>query len=198
MENREKIRIENKFDDFAECTDYYYDELGKLMEMSDGTVKFKKKDQMRLYSMIMDSYFANLSVINEKLKANKVVDKTEIKEFKSDFKKAHQNSSFTKALKLPFVGLCKLTNLSKNGLRKLINKASHGKRCVDVELIPPGETPQAIEAVQANESQVQQSSSPAPSESTVVSSDSADSDVSINSGSDTDSSSPAQDEVLDF
>ena len=184
MENREKINLHNRFDDLSECTEYYYDELGKLMEMSGGTVKFKKKDQMKLYGIIMDSYFMNLAVLNEKMKANKAVDKTEIKEFNTEYKNAHK--------KAPKHSL-------KAGLRKLINKISKGKYCVDVELIAPGQSTQAIAPGQSDE-QARLASSLVQDQDTEESSDDDDYDDSTDTcgGTDTSSPAPGQDEVLDF
>lgn len=183
MENREKIKLHNRFDDLSECTEYYYDELGKLMEMSGGAVKFKKKDQMKLYGIIMDSYFMNLAVLNEKMKANKAVDKREIKEFNAEYKNAHKKS---------------YTHSLKAGLRKLINKISKGKYCVDVELIAPGQSAQAIAPGQSDE-QARLASSLVQDQDIEESSDD-DYDDSTETSERTDISSPApgQDEVLDF
>lgn len=179
MENREKIKLHNRFDDLSECTEYYYDELGKLMEMSGGSVKFKKKDQTKVYEIIMGSFLTNLSTLNEKVKANKAVDRTEIKEFSSEYKNAHKKTS---------------THSLKAGLRKLINKVSKGKYCVDVELIAPGQSAQAIAHGQSDDEQAKL----AYQDIEESSDDDYDDSTDTCEGTDTSSPAPGQDEVLDF
>lgn len=136
---REKIKLENRFDDLSECTEYYYDEIGKLVEVSGGMINFKKKDMKILYKYIMKSYFSSLEILNEKMKANKTVDKTEIKKFNRDYKKEHKNT-ISNVLLLPFKGLYTLSNMSINAFKKMINKVSHGKYFAQVDILPLSET----------------------------------------------------------
>lgn len=89
-ENR--IKMQHKFDDFAECTEYYYDELGKLEALKDNGKAISKKEAKKMHGYIMTSFFAAMDNLEAKAKANATVEKTEVKEFNKEFKAEHKTS----------------------------------------------------------------------------------------------------------
>ena len=121
--DKQRIEYENKFTDFAECTEYCYDEFGKLnVVRASGDIS--KKEGKYLHKRIMDLLKSSLDDIDRKRKANDMVDKTEVKEFNKEYKKEHSNS-FSKAVKATL-----------SFPKRLINFLTRGKKCNQVELIP--------------------------------------------------------------
>lgn len=84
------IDIENIFADLAECTEYYYDELGKLGSVRNESNQLTKREAKTLHKFIMFFFYSSLNTLKSKMKATNTVDKTEIKEFNKDYKKEHQ------------------------------------------------------------------------------------------------------------
>lgn len=111
--DKEKIEFDNKFNDFAECSEYYYDELGKLNSLRPGAGNLTRKEGKNLHKRIMKFLNSDLDNLDLKRKANKIVDKTEIKEFNKEFKKEH-TGFFSNLVKSTFTLPKKFINLFKN------------------------------------------------------------------------------------
>ena len=131
--DRERINIENRFDDLSECSEYYYDELGKLNSIRPGAGTLTKKEAKVLKRKIM--YFLNTSLDNlqAKAKANDKVDKAEIKDFNKEFKKENKKRHL-------------------GGLKGLINKLASGRKCAQVEIEAPADTQLIADAQQGTHS----------------------------------------------
>ena len=90
----ERIEIQHKFDDFAECTEYYYDELGKLEAVRDNGKSLSKKEVKKMHQYIMTSFFAAMDNLKDKAKAQAKVEKTEVKEFNKAYTEEHNLSKW--------------------------------------------------------------------------------------------------------
>lgn len=83
----DEVYVEKRFNDFAECTDYYYEELGKLSQVPEITKREKKK----LKKIIKASLFASIKVLKTEEKQLNEMAKTMDKELYSDFKSSRDN-----------------------------------------------------------------------------------------------------------
>ena len=119
--DKNKIEIQNKFDDLSECTEYYYDELGKLSAIRDEDDKsLSKKEAKKMHDYIMFFFFSAMDNLKNKAVINEKVDKVETKEFKKDFLKEHKSKQdLFKTIFKPFVivgkkikTLCKTKSLN--------------------------------------------------------------------------------------
>lgn len=90
----ERIEIQHKFDDFAECTEYYYDELGKLEAVRDNGKSLSRKEVKKMHQYIMTSFFAAMDNLKDKAKAQAKVEKTEVKEFNKAYTEEHNLSKW--------------------------------------------------------------------------------------------------------
>ena len=135
--DKEVIEFDCKFNDFAEISEYYYDELGKLNAMRPGSGDLTRREAKRQHKRIvyfMDSSYNNLKL---KKKSSDKVEKTEIQEFNKEYEAQHKKPNF-------FVTTMKsIVNIPK----KMINIITKGKKCAQVELISPEEV-QALPPVQ--------------------------------------------------
>lgn len=135
--DKEVIEFDCKFNDFAEISEYYYDEFGKLNAMRASGGSFTKKEAKKMRKRIiffMDSSFDNLKL---KKKSSDKVEKTEIEEFNKEYKAEHKKINI-------FISTMKsIVNIPK----KMINIMTKGKKCAQVELISPEEA-QALPPVQ--------------------------------------------------
>ena len=119
--DKEKIDIENRFNDLSECSEYYYDELGKLNAVRPGAGDLTRKEGKKLKNKIMYFLFSSIDNLQAKAKANDKVDKAEIKDFNKEFKKERANQKTT-VLNWP---------------RKLINLLTRGRRGNQIEIESP-------------------------------------------------------------
>ena len=78
----EDIYIEKKFNDFAESTDYYYEELGKLSQVPE----ISKREKKKIKKIIKDSMFASFKVLRAEERQINDMAKTMDKECYDAFK----------------------------------------------------------------------------------------------------------------
>ena len=90
----ERIEIQHKFDDFAECTEYYYDELGNLEAVRDNGKSLSRKEVKKMHQYIMTSFLAAMDNLKDKAKAQAKVEKTEVKEFNKAYTEEHNLSKW--------------------------------------------------------------------------------------------------------
>lgn len=126
--DKEKIEYDNKFTDLAECTEYYFDEFGKLNVMRPGAGDLSRKEARYLHKMIMFSLITSLGNLKLKMKSNDKVEKTEIKEFNKEFKQEHKKNTLSNMIKATF-----------SFPKRIVNLLTGGKKCAQVELIPSEE-----------------------------------------------------------
>lgn len=120
MENREKIKMRNQFDDLSDCTGYYLEELGKLDSFANESSELTRKEKKRLHNYITFFFFEALETLKNKAKSNKMVNKTEINEFNKEFKETHEShfKSFLKSVSY----IPKIILKGTNNIIKLITK----------------------------------------------------------------------------
>ena len=94
--DKDRVRMQHKFDDFAECTEYYYDELGKLEAAKENGNSLSRKEAKKMHDYIMASFFAEMNNLKAKSESNAMIDKTEVKEFNKEYKAAHKVSVMRK------------------------------------------------------------------------------------------------------
>lgn len=83
---KEEIYIEKRFDDFSKCTDYYYEELGKLSQVPE-LGRFERK---KIKKTIMSSMFASFKVLKKEEKQLNEMAQTMDKELYDDFKSSRE------------------------------------------------------------------------------------------------------------
>lgn len=126
MENKQSIDFDHKFSDLAECTEYFYDEVGKLDYCIGNGIS--KKEAKRIHNAIMKLFYSSLENFERKRKVNDVVDKTELKEFSKEYKKEHDvQNRFVRVLKA-------VANFPKKALTTTINLFK-GKKITQIELV---------------------------------------------------------------
>ena len=109
------------FNDFAECTDYYYNEYGKL-EQSSMEIKRIKKMRKRIDKM----FDLSLKSLDKQLNVQKDLDNQNLKEIKANIKITKKE--FTKDYK---------NSLSEANRKQLINNVSSAEYSIDdVQEIP--------------------------------------------------------------
>ena len=132
MENEKKEIKLHSFDDLCDCTEYYYEELGKLDAFAAEKAELSKKEKKRIHSIIMKFFYYDLNIVDKKRNTEKFIDKTELKEFNKTYKKEHKgliSRSFKKALSFP---------------KKLINIMTKGKKYPEIEIV---EEPKRLENI---------------------------------------------------
>jgi len=85
MEKQEFQAIAIQFSDLADCTEYFYNELGKLDSVSIGKREYKK-----LKKIIMKNFFASLAILKQRQSLQTEVDKFAIDTYKAGLAKAKQ------------------------------------------------------------------------------------------------------------
>lgn len=125
--NKEVFYVEKRFDDFSDCTDFYYEELGKLSQV----VEMSKHERRRVHKLIMESMFASFKVLMKKEKQLNDINKTTDKELYDSFKKSRKQSlsCFSRIKKL-FIKDCKVEVLDSNEVKMLEDScSSEEKKC---------------------------------------------------------------------
>lgn len=123
--DKSTIEIAHKFNDFAECTEYYYEELGKLKAVKESDTSLTKKEVKKIHGFIMTSFFTGMERLQNKMQVFDKVEKTEVKEFSKDFDKEHKKGL---ANKLGIV----LKNIAKP-VKCVLSKASSAFK----QILPP-------------------------------------------------------------
>lgn len=126
--DKEKIDIANRFNDLSDCTEYYYDELGKLNAVRPGSGDLTKKEGKRIRKRIMSFLNSALDNLEMKSKAIDAVDKAEVEDFNKEFKAEKPQSFLSRACKA-------IANFPK----KVVCALTRGKKCADIEISAPEE-----------------------------------------------------------
>lgn len=95
------MEIKKQFDDFADITEYYYDELGKLEELKDSVSGLKRKEAKRLHNYIVQLLFASIDNNKAKSRLSDKIDKTELKEYEKEFDYYHKKPSIWQKIARP-------------------------------------------------------------------------------------------------
>lgn len=96
--DKKHIDLETKFNDLAECTEYFYDEIGKLDSVKSETNQFTRRELKILHRFIVFFFFSSLNGLKSRMKSVYKVDKTAVKEFNKEFKNTHKPSVFKNLL----------------------------------------------------------------------------------------------------
>lgn len=83
MEEFQPIAIQ--FSDLADCTEYFYNELGKL-----DSVAMTKREYKKLHKLIMRNFFASLAILKQRQSLQTEVDKFTISNYKEELKNAQK------------------------------------------------------------------------------------------------------------
>ena len=90
----DELELKNDFNDFAEVTEYFYNEVGKYSASID---KFKrKKDHKWIYNRILENFKLNLDIVTKSTKSKINMDDVNIKELDKKFNSEHNSESFLK------------------------------------------------------------------------------------------------------
>lgn len=92
------IDLETRFNDLSECTEYFYDEIGKLDSVKSETNQFTRRELKMLHKFIVFFFFSSLNGLKSRMKSVNKVDKTAVKEFNKEFKDNHKPGLFKKLL----------------------------------------------------------------------------------------------------
>ena len=130
MENKEKIKLSNKFDDLSECTEYYLEELGKIDSFANESNDLTRKEKKKLHNYITFFFFEDLETLKNKAKSNKMVDKTEISEFNKEFKEQH-SSSFKSIIK----GMVSIPRVILRGTKNAMRLIIKGRKEANIDII---------------------------------------------------------------
>lgn len=125
-----KIEIQN-FDDLSECTEYFYDELGKLNAVKQ-TGYFNKKEAKRLHNIIMDSFLSTIGNLKFKADINNKMDKVTTKEAKEEFQKEHNVGFIQKTTKAIKISISKVGTAIGSTLKLMLPKS---KRVTKVDVL---------------------------------------------------------------
>lgn len=113
---KEQVYIEKRFDDFSQCTDYYYEELGKLSQVPELT----KREEKRVKKVIMNSMFASFKVLKKEEKQLNEMAETMDKELYNDFKSSREDKpGFLSKIKQIFKKDKKIEVLEHNEVKAL-------------------------------------------------------------------------------
>lgn len=162
MEEEKRIPVRT-FDDFAECSEYYLDELSKIEEGKSAEF-LNKKESKKLHDDVITLFFLTTDDLVKRTKAVTKANKVETKEFKKEFNEEH-NSGVVQKTKSTFSVVC---NAMKKALspikvlalpfKPLINKIN-SKLPPKVEVLDTTEQPKQLE--QGQDASVSDTSSPA-------------------------------------
>lgn len=125
-------RIEiQQFDDLSECTEYFYDELGKLNSVKQ-TGYLNKKEAKRLHNIVMDSFLSTIGNLKFKADINNKMDKVITKEAKEEFQKEHNVGFIQKTTKAIKISTTKVGSAIGSTLKLMLPKS---KRVAKVDVL---------------------------------------------------------------
>lgn len=119
---KEKIAVQ-QFDDLSECTEYYYDELGKLKAV-ENVGHLNKKEVKRVHNFLMSSFFDTMDSLGKKSVVANKMDKVETKESKKEFEQEHK-TGVMQAIAAPIKTIGIAIGTSCKAIGKAV-KASYG------------------------------------------------------------------------
>lgn len=125
-----KIEIQ-QFDDLSECTEYFYDELGKLNSVKQ-TGYLNKKEAKRLHNIVMDSFLSTIGNLKFKADVTNKMDKVTTKEAKEEFKKEHSKGLIQKTATAIRTSTTKVGTAIGSAFRLMIPKS---KRVAKVDVL---------------------------------------------------------------
>lgn len=120
-----------QFNDLAECTEYFYDELGKLNSVKEKG-HLNKKEIKKLHNIVMNSFLSVMGNLKFKADVSNKIDKVTTKEAKEDFQKEHNTGLIQKTAKVIKITSTKVGGVIGTAFKLMLPKS---KRPTKVDIL---------------------------------------------------------------
>lgn len=92
-----KRQYDREFNDLSECTEYYFDEIGKLEDMGD---RISKKTRKKLKAYYESFLLMNIGTEDIEQRLSNKISKTEAKEYSEEYDAEHDIGAWNKTKKV--------------------------------------------------------------------------------------------------